>query len=61
MNDKPKALVVACKGYFGQHDGQTLIQFRDEVKELDQEERTWFAKELGRELGCEVDGSTKAA
>lgn len=52
MEQKPFA--VAARQFFGLREGQTLIGFAKELKDLTAEDKAELAPLLGKELGCEV-------
>lgn len=46
MEMKQKSFLAAMKDYFGYKPGQTMQQFAEECRELDDEERKWFKDNL---------------
>jgi len=48
------SFVMACKKYFGQKEGQTLMEFSTELKGLTDKDRLELAPLLSEVLGEEV-------
>lgn len=55
-----KSFVVACKQYFGFLPGQSLMEFRDEIRKLTPEDREELASMLSEALGELVDSGIPA-
>ena len=45
---------VAMLKFFGKKEGQTFVDFANELKALTQVDKDWFATELTKVLGEEV-------
>ena len=58
MEVKPTGFIVACKKFFGFKPGQTLREFKTEVKELTQADRDELAPLLAQALGEPVEAGT---
>lgn len=57
---KPNTFMAAMKDFFGLRPGQTLMEFRDEIKELSADDRAYFATGL-RANGYPIPTETAAA
>ena len=53
--DKPMSLVVACKHFFGFKHGQTMSEFMNEIRELNDAEKAEF-KRLLQGIGYTITG-----
>jgi len=54
QNTYKMSISVACKKFFGQKEGQTLMQFAEEVRKLTPQDKVEMAGMLSTELGVEV-------
>lgn len=43
-----KTFVKACMDFFGKLPGQTSLQFMEEIKSLDSDDRAYFAREFAK-------------
>jgi len=59
MTEKLVGFMTACKQFFGQKPGQTLLDFRNEVGKLTPQDRGDMIPGLEKELGVKID--TKSA
>lgn len=50
-----KSFMVACKEYFGLSSGQTLMEFKKEVDQLTDKDKSELAPLLGSHFGESVD------
>lgn len=48
MQTKPMSLTAALKDYFGYKPGQTLGEFMIELKQLDDNDKTYFKNEFAK-------------
>lgn len=58
MEVKPTGFIVACKEFFGFAPGQSLMDFKNEIKELTQKDRDELAPLLSAALGKPVEAGT---
>lgn len=54
METKPTGFIVACKQFFGFKDGQTLLEFKQEVAELTPADRADMTPGLEKALGVVI-------
>lgn len=57
MNEVSKATVTftkACATFFGKRDGQALMEFQKELKDLTPADREYFKKEFAK-IGVNVE------
>jgi hypothetical protein len=52
--EKKTGFIVACKQYFGFKHGQTLLEFKEEVKQLTDKDRADMIPGLEKELGIVI-------
>lgn len=55
MEEKKTGFIVACKSYFGFKPDQTLLEFKNEVKELTPKDREDMIPGLEAALGVKIE------